>query len=71
MIEVEVLIDNFKDIENYNKKIKVKRRGKEIELENKLLQKGDIYFLTKERYKHLSELKIVAKVQKEKVSKED
>lgn len=65
MIEVEVLIDNFKDIKNFNKKIKVKRNGQEIELENKLLQKGDIYSITKERYEYLSLKKIVAKAKKE------
>ena len=61
MVEVQVLIDNFQDIDNYNKVIVVKRNGKEISLMNKLLQKGDIYKITKERYKYLSDKKIVEK----------
>lgn len=65
MVEVEVLIDNFKDIENFNKVIKVIRNGKEIELQNKFLQKGDIYSITKERYNFLSKEGIVAKVKKD------
>ena len=66
MEEVEVLIDNFKDKENFDKTIKVKRNGVEIELKGKLLQKGDIYSTTKARSNELSKLGIVAKVKKEK-----
>ena len=36
MIEVEVLINNFKDNANYSKKTKVIRNGKEIEIEDEL-----------------------------------
>ena len=73
MIETEVLIDNFKDIENYSKKTKIKRNGKELELQFKLLKKGDIYNITKERYALLSKKGIVAKVKKDSKaeSKED
>ena len=66
MIEVIVLIDNFRDKSNINKKISVIRNGKEIELYNKLLQKGDIYSISKERYNYLSKKNIVAKHKKEK-----
>lgn len=65
MIEVEVLKDNFKDKENYNKEITIKRNNKEIKILRKLLQKGDIYSVTKERYEVLSKKGIVAKVKKE------
>lgn len=73
MIEVEVLINNFKDLENYNKKIKIIRNGKEMEIQFKLLQKGDIYNISKERYALLSKKGIVVKVKKESKSesKED
>ncbi len=70
MIEVEVLINNFKDKENYNKKNFIIRNGKKIEVENMLLQKGDIYTISKERYSILSEKGIVAKT-KDKKDKED
>lgn len=66
MIEVEVLINNFQDKENFSKKIKIKRNGIEMEVLNELLQPGDIYKVTKERYKHLSSLKIVKKVKQPK-----
>lgn len=69
MVEVEVLIDDFKDQENYSKKTTITRNGKEIEIQFKLLQKGDIYKITKERYNLLSKKGIVAKVKKE--SKQD
>lgn len=69
MIEVEVLVDNFKDEENYNKLITITRNNKEIVLNHKLLQKGDIYKITRERYSVLSKKGIVAKAKKEK--KED
>lgn len=70
MIEVEVLINNFKDKENYNKKNFIIRNGKKIEVENMLLQKGDIYTISKKRYSILSEKGIVAKT-KDKKDKED
>lgn len=72
MIEVEVLINNFRDKENKNKKFQIVRNGKEIIInEGDLLQYGDRYKITKERYDELSKLKIVAKVLKEKKDKED
>lgn len=61
MVKVEVLIDNFKDKENYHKEIKIIRNGKEIVVKEQLLQTGDIYEISKERYNHLSKLGIVAK----------
>jgi len=71
MIEVEVLINNFKDKEHKNKKIEIVRNKQGILLnEGELLQKGDRYKITKERYNELSKLGIVVKVQKEK-DKED
>ncbi len=70
MIEVEVLIDNFKDNENYNKKIMIKRNGKEIEIQSKLLQKGDIYKISKERVDYLSQKGIVQIYKEPKVKKE-
>nr|DAV26491.1 MAG TPA: hypothetical protein [Caudoviricetes sp.] len=71
MIEVEVLINNFKDKENKNKKIEIIRNKQGILLnEGELLQKGDRYKITKERYNELSKLGIVVKAQKEK-DKED
>ena len=71
MIEVEVLIPNFKDKENYKKKISITRKGKEIIVENELLQVGDIYKITKERYDKLSKLGIVKKITKEKANREE
>lgn len=71
MIEVEVLINNFKDKEHKNKKIEIVRNKQGILLnEGELLQKGDRYKITKERYNELSKLGIVVKAQKEK-DKED
>ncbi len=72
MIEVGVLINNFRDKENKNKKFQIVRNGKEIIInEGDLLQCGDRYKITKERYDELSKLKIVTKVLKEKKDKED
>lgn len=72
MIEVEVLINNFRDKENKNKKFQIVRNGKEVIInEGDLLQCGDRYKITKERYDELSKLKIVTKVLKEKKDKED
>lgn len=72
MIEVEVLINNFKDKENKNKKIQIIRNEKEITLnEGELLQIGDRYKISKERYNELSKLKIVTKALKDKKGKED
>lgn len=72
MIEVKVLINNFRDIENYPKKINIIRNEKEMEVQNELLQIGDRYKITKKRYKELSEKGIVAKYQENsKVNKED
>lgn len=65
MIEAEVLIDNFKDKENYNKKNVIVRNGKEMEIRSKLLQKGDIYKISKERFDFLSSKGIVAKAKKD------
>ena len=61
MIKVEVLIDNFKDLENFDKPINVIRSGKEITVQRRLLFKGDIYEITKERYNLLSKDGIVCK----------
>ena len=72
MIEVEVLINNFKDKENKNKKIQIIRNGKEIIInEGELLQSGDKYKISRERYSELSKLKIVTKILKDKKDKED
>ena len=65
MVKVEVLKDSFKDKENFKKEIIVIRDGKEIKLKEKLLKKGDVYEITKERYDYLSKKGIVAKVKKE------
>lgn len=61
MIKVEVLIDNFKDLENFDKPIKVIRNEKEITIHRRLLFKGDVYEITKERYNLLSKDGIVCK----------
>ncbi len=61
MIKVELLIDNFKDKENFDKPIKVIRNNKEITVQGKLLFKGDIYEITKERYNYLAKKGIVSK----------
>ena len=71
MIEIEVLIDNFKDVENFNKPLKVIRDGKEITLMRSLLQKKDRYFMSKERFAELSSKHYVQKVQKLKEDKEE
>ncbi len=65
MVEVEVLINDFKDKENYDKKILVVRNGKEVEIQFQLLQKGDIYKISKERYIILSKKGIVSKLKKD------
>lgn len=71
MIEVEVLINNFIDKENKNKKLTIIRNNKEIILnEGDFLYSKDIYKISKKRFEELSKLGIVAKVQKEK-DKED
>jgi hypothetical protein len=70
MIEVQVLIDNFKDLDNYSKKITITRNGKEKEIQFELLQKGDIYKISKERANYLSEKGIV-KAYKESKSKKE
>ena len=59
MVEVRVLINNFKDKENYNKRITIIRNGKEQMIQFTLLQKGDIYKITKERATYLIEKGIV------------
>lgn len=64
MIEVEVQIPNFKDKENYGKKTTIIRNGEEIVVENELLQPGDKYKISKERYNVLSKKGIVVKVSK-------
>ena len=67
MKEVVVLVESFKDLENYNKIIDVKRNGKTIKLHRQLLLKGDIYSISKERCSYLSKKKIVEEV---KINKE-
>lgn len=59
MIEVEVLIPNFKDKEIYCKEYKIIRGGKEIKVINELLQPGDRYIISKERAEYLSGNNIV------------
>lgn len=66
MVEVEVLINNFKDLEVFPVETKVVRNGVEILLQNELLQKGDTYSITKERYTKLSKLGYVTKAKKDK-----
>ena len=65
MIEVEVLIPNFKDNENFNKEIEVTKNNKKIKVVNYLFQPGEKYFTTKERANYLIERKIVKLVKKE------
>lgn len=69
MIEVEVLVDYFKDLENYSKETLVIRNGKQIKIQFQLLMKGDIYKISKKRFDILSKQGIVAKSKKE--SKEE
>lgn len=69
MIEVEVLIPNFKDKENFSKEITIIRNGKELKVINTLLQPGDRYKITKERADYLIEKNIV-KIYKEPKKKE-
>ncbi len=65
MIEVEVNINNFKDKENKKQKLQIIREGKVLVLnEGDLLQKGDKYKISKDRYKELSKLGIVVRSQK-------
>lgn len=71
MVEVEVLIPNFKDIELYSKTIKIIRNEKEMEVTNELLQPGDRYFISKKRYEHLSSLGYVKKAAKKKAEISD
>jgi len=72
MVEVEVLINNFKDKENFNKTTAVIRNGKEYILEKELLQPGDKYKISKERFEILSKKGIVQKAEKQKeIKKED
>ena len=65
MIEVEVQINNFKDKENYDKTITIIRNNQEQKVTRELLQKGDKYKISKERYEHLSKKGIVVKAKKE------
>lgn len=69
MIEVEVLIPNFKDKENYYEETTITRNGKELKVINELLQPGDRYKLSKERAEYLVANNIV-KLHKELNKKE-
>lgn len=69
-VEVEVLIDSFKDNSIFNTPTKIKRNGKEIIIVQKLLQKGDKYFVTKENSLALSKKGIVSII-KNTIIKED
>lgn len=62
MKKVKVLVDFFKDTENFNKEIIVIRNGVEIRVKQKLLIKGDIYEISKERFEILSKKEIVEEV---------
>ena len=64
LVNIEVEIDNFQDLENYNKKITVERKGKKIELYNKLLFIGDKYQMNKKRAEYLQEKGIVKIIEK-------
>ena len=66
MKNVEVLVDFFKDTENFNKEITVIRNGIEIKLKQKLLIKGDVYNISEERFKILSKKGIVEEVKPKK-----
>ncbi len=68
MVEVRVLIDNFYDNEtkNYHE---VLRDDKKIALNGKLMFTGDIYEVSEERAKVLSNLKYVEIKEKEKKEK--
>ena len=59
LVNVEVVIDNFQDLENYNKEIVVERKGKKVKLFNKLLFKGDKYTVEKKRAEYLQSKGIV------------
>lgn len=59
LVNVEVVIDNFQDLENYNKEIVVERKGKKVKLFNKLLFKGDKYPVEKKRAEYLCSKGIV------------
>ena len=41
-VKVEVIVDNLKDSKYYNQPLTITRRGEEIQVVQKLLQKGDI-----------------------------
>lgn len=66
MIEVEVLIPNFKDKEKFSKEITITRNGKELKVANELLQPGDIYKTSKERAEYLIGKNIVRLYKKSK-----
>lgn len=59
MIEVEVLIPNFKDKENFSKEMIIFRNNKEIKVTNELLQPGDRYNISKERAEYLSKKNVI------------
>lgn len=66
-IQVEVQKDSFKDVENYNKPLKVIRNGEEINVIQKLLRKGDKYETSLERAEYLEKVGAVKRVSNQKM----
>lgn len=63
-VTVEVIIDNLKDNKYYGKPLTITRRGEEIEIVEKLLQKGDTFETDYEHAKYLQDLKAVEIIKK-------
>lgn len=71
-VEVEVLVDSFKDNEAYNNVTKVLRNGEVRELQQKVFLKGDRYKTSLDRASYLESIKYVKIVNNNtKLSNED
>lgn len=67
-VTVEVIIDNLKDSKYYNQPLTITRRGEEIQIVQKLLQKGDVFETDYEHAKYLQDLKAVQVVKDKKIN---
>lgn len=65
-VEIELLIDSFKDEERFAEKIEVTRNGKKVTLVSHLFFKGDRYTVSKARAEYLVSKGIAKIVKKDK-----
>ncbi len=70
-VQVEVLVDAFKDKEIFNKPTKIIRDGEEIEVVQKLLRKGDRYETTLDRARYFEKMNALKRTEKIQKKEED